>query len=59
MRRTTFIVGLIVAVLVIGYGGWLSHVASTKPANGSDTSQTDRTDTNDHEGGKPGEAPKD
>jgi len=46
MRRTTFIAALIVSVLVIGYGGWLSSAESGATGNG--TSQT----------GKPGEAPK-
>jgi hypothetical protein len=55
MRRTTFIAALLVAVLVIGYGGWLSSVSSAKPGSGSQgATQTDQNDQT----GKPGEAPK-
>ena len=55
MRRTTFIAALIVAVLVIGYGGWLSSVSSAKQGSGSHgTIQTDQNGQT----GKPGEAPK-
>lgn len=61
MRRITFIAALIASVLVIGYAGWLSHLGTTKPVNGTGngdgTSQTN--DPNGHQGGKPGEAPKD
>ncbi|WP_405059707.1 hypothetical protein OG474_44235 [Kribbella sp. NBC_01505] len=42
MRRSTFVAALIVAALVIGYGGLLSAAPSTS------STQT----------GKPGEAPK-
>jgi hypothetical protein len=50
MRRITFIAALIVSVLVIGYGGWLSAAGSTQPGSGG-TDGTSQTDQN----GKPGE----
>jgi hypothetical protein len=48
MRRTTLIAGLLVSILVIGYGGWLSS-ANPAGSDGAGTSQS----------GKPGETPKD
>ena len=49
MRRTTFIAATLAAVLVVGYGGWLS---AGGPGDSGGTQPSQSTS------GKPGEPPK-
>lgn len=50
MRRSTFVAGLLASLLVLGYGNHLSSEGSS----GSSGDGGEGT----HQGGKPGEAPK-